>query len=120
MQRFISSGNRQITLYIPFSCSSRRTLNILLLGETGVGKSTFVNGCVCYLRYNSLDDALQAPAAADDDLVATSFTVRDDDDVEHRVTYGSDRNEVTAVGQSSTQLPRTYTCIAGSELKVVM
>lgn len=35
-------------------------LNILILGRTGVGKSTWINAFVNYLRYPSLEDGLQA------------------------------------------------------------
>ncbi|CAK1358225.1 unnamed protein product [Cercospora beticola] len=34
-------------------------LNILVLGETGVGKSTFINAFANYIYYGSLDDALR-------------------------------------------------------------
>ncbi|CAG8821274.1 30289_t:CDS:1, partial [Racocetra persica] len=37
---------------------SRKEINILLLGETGVGKSTFINAFANYLKFNSLEDAI--------------------------------------------------------------
>ena len=39
------------------SLQPTRYLNILLLGETGVGKSTWINGFANYLSFKSLDDA---------------------------------------------------------------
>jgi GTPase SAR1 family protein len=34
-------------------------INILLLGPTGVGKTTFINAFANYLVYNSLDEAIE-------------------------------------------------------------
>ena len=97
--------------------SYNRTINIVLLGETGVGKSTWINGFINYLRHDSLDDALRR-APADDDLIPTSFSVYDKGGELRDVKYGLDSNEVPTAGESATQLPRTYTFNVGSQIKV--
>ena len=80
--------------------SSKRELNVLLLGETGVGKSTWINGFVNYLSFCSLDEAERNDVVA---AIPTTFTVGG-----RIVTTGSDDNEVQDVGESCTQMPQTY------------
>lgn len=45
--------------------------NVLLLGETGVGKTTFINSCANYIKFNSMDDAL---AGGPEILMDSTFT----------------------------------------------
>lgn len=81
-------------------------VNILLLGETGVGKSTFINMLGNYLTYNSLDEAATKNLLYS---ISTKFSYIDDEFNEHEITIGSSDNEITLPGASSTQNPKSYT-----------
>ena len=76
-----------------------------MLGATGVGKSTWINGLANYLAYESLEEAEENEFTS---MIPISFKAVDDTYVEHPITIGSDRNEVALDGKSSTQFPKTY------------
>lgn len=103
--------------------------NILILGETGVGKSTWINGFVNYLTYSSLDVAARSESVA---LIPSTFTMTDTNGESINICTKStirstktttstnagigatnddnydDGNECQEAGASATQYPRSY------------
>jgi GTPase SAR1 family protein len=80
-------------------------MNILLLGETGVGKSTFINAFANYLTFETLEEAMNGKILA---LIASSFAVTDEHFKHHKVRIGEDINENNSSGQSATQACKSY------------
>ena len=88
-----------------------REVNILILGETGVGKSTFINAFANYLKFKTLEDALKAQKLHA--VVPSSFTVNTYDDEGNFVSKkilscDTDENENRNAGESTTQVATPY------------
>ncbi|CAF4751974.1 unnamed protein product, partial [Rotaria sp. Silwood2] len=84
-------------------------MNVLFLGETGVGKSTFINAFVNYLKYEKLGEAKKDPVV----LIPVSFTVAAGDNFkEEQIKFEGEGDlyieNFENVGQSVTQHCKSY------------
>lgn len=92
----------------PLHRNPETDINILLLGETGVGKTTFINALANYLVYNDLDSALRGEMQV---LIASTFSVANSETHDMTtITVGTrDKNELCEDnGQSQTQGCKSY------------
>ncbi|KAG6544702.1 hypothetical protein Mapa_013892 [Marchantia paleacea] len=85
-------------------------INLLILGQTGVGKSTFINAFFNYLTYDSLDDALEGGVK----VAIPSIVVKRDgyEEEEFRVgeniTGKEEDLDGSLVGASATQICKAH------------
>lgn len=87
---------------------SGNDINILLMGATGIGKTTFINALANYLVYSSMDEAIRGEMQA---LIPSSFTYTDSETFEDRsITIGEEDEyeKFSHEGQSATQHCRSF------------
>ena len=83
-------------------------INIVLLGATGVGKTTFINAFASYLAYNSLEEAINGPLQA---IIPACFTFTDKETFEEKtIVIGTpnDSEIQSDVGESCTKQCRSF------------
>ena len=82
-------------------------INVLILGETGVGKSTWINGLANYIGFDNLDAAAKHESLLT--IIPSSFSFTEDDGEIVKIKVGEENdNEKFTIGQSATQAPVTY------------
>ncbi|KAK0429135.1 hypothetical protein QR680_011215 [Steinernema hermaphroditum] len=89
--------------------------NILVLGASGVGKSTWINGLVNYITYSSFKDA-------DEGVLHILIPAKVFGQGNKEVTLGNeeDSNEQLTSGDSHTQKPKAYTFMfEGNQFSII-
>ena len=90
------------------NCSPDDEINILLLGQTGVGKSTFINAFTNYLVYDTLEDALDGDIQVP---IPSSFSYTDSETFEQRIITVGDmktRGRIDEYGQIGTEQCQSF------------
>ena len=93
-------------------------INILILGETGVGKSTWINSFQNYIYYDDLHEAMNSPDFHV--LIPASFTFTKDGKEKEIRIGDEDPNEVLEAGKSATKEPRSYVLFtSGAKIRLI-
>ncbi|GAB6025774.1 hypothetical protein CHUAL_011755 [Chamberlinius hualienensis] len=86
---------------------SPNVINMILLGETGVGKSTFVNAFINYAQYRNLNEAIEGPLFSP---IPVSFVIEDKHGTQRNVKVGPDdvNENLNYTGESATRKSKSY------------
>ncbi|CAF3545228.1 unnamed protein product [Rotaria sp. Silwood1] len=89
-------------------CDPSTEINVLLLGQTGVGKSTFINGLANYFCNDTLDEAVNDQIQA---IIPSSFCYTDDDTFEEKhikIEQISESENANDIGHSCTKQCQSF------------
>jgi len=86
----------------------QQEINLLLLGQTGVGKSTFINAFANYIVNDTLEEAVNDEMQV---IIPSSFSFTDKETFDEKMIVIGEENEhekFSTQGQSSTQQCRSF------------
>ncbi|KAM9995497.1 hypothetical protein ACTFIY_001691 [Dictyostelium cf. discoideum] len=93
-----------------------KNTNILVLGSTGVGKSTFISSLVNYLKYESLEQAMHLASLDNVATIANKVQIVDSNNVSHNFVVGKSKylSQEHKDGESVTVKPKRYVIDMGN------
>ena len=90
-------------------CPIERQINILLLGQTGIGKTTFINAFANYISYDTLEEAVSEQMQV---VIPSSFTFTDPATFDEKMisigNAGEEYEQCKNIDQSNTLKSRSF------------